>query len=973
MQHVEHLAPHGERLVGGKTLLARATGRFYTPEILAEQLAHALIESAADFSGREVRIIDPFCGDGRLLVSFLRQAANCRSFRKARFQVSLWDTDKEAVVEAEAKIRALAGAKKIAVKVDACAHDTFLNSTEALGTYDIALTNPPWEALKPDRRELDQMDADARIAFEKTLRAYDTKLAKLLPNSQPEAKYSGWGTNLSRCGLELSVLLLKPDRLCGIVLPSSIFCDQASTRLRRWLFHEATPLQVFHYPAEAKLFEQVDQPCASAVFRRVQDCAFAPMISRFSASRKLLSEHRFAISEQDLLRLGHAIPLDLAEDELRFLLRLHPFPELEHYTTDEPDGLWMGRELDETGYKSFVGPKGNIPFVKGRNISRFSAPSDFEDFMKDGARAIPQSAFHARIVWRDVSRRSQIRRMIATLLPAGCVTGNSLQVAYFKDDDLDRLHALLGIVNSLPFEFQLRSKLGTGHVSLGTVRKIRVPQLENREVVQSLAGWTRRVLAQEAGAEAKLEIAVAHAFDLGSDDYEMLLAHFDRLSESFREQLLKDYSGGNGPSRLVNGAANSSPARSQPGLAGLAATIPNHYTAKLSKLDLDVARAVPPGGNWKNIPHQIPSKRLEQIRVSFAAGEGSRSTYYGRLHQDRPSYTINTYFNRPGNGCHLHYDYEGGQHRVISEREAARLQSFPDNFVFLGSHVAVHKQIGNAVPPLLAYQIAKTLPVTGQYVDLFSGAGGLSLGFKWAGWQPIVANDIESSFLDTYQHNIHPTVVCGDIRENHIFRKIVEAIVKSRNRDVPLLVIGGPPCQGFSTAGHRRSLNDKRNHLFNDFKALVETIKPDGFVFENVTGLLNMDGGAVFDMIRKELQILDNPLVPWILNAEQFAVPQRRTRLVLLSVPKRWKAVAPPAQITSMEQEMTLFGQTAKAVSVRDALSDLPPLHHGEDGSYGDYISTPQHPYQSFMRGVISVEEYLEAMRAGALTRAVRA
>jgi len=258
------------------------------------------------------------------------------------------------------------------------------------------------------------------------------------------------------------------------------------------------------------------------------------------------------------------------------------------------------------------------------------------------------------------------------------------------------------------------------------------------------------------------------------------------------------------------------------------------------------------------------------------------------------------------------------------------------------------------------------LPVTGQYVDLFSGAGGLSLGFKWAGWQPIVANDIEAAFLDTYQHNIHPTVVCGDIREKHIFRRIVETIVKARKRNVPLLVIGGPPCQGFSTAGQRRSLDDERNHLFKEFKALVETIKPDGFVFENVTGLLNMDGGAVFEMIRKELQILDNSLVPWVLNSEEFAVPQRRTRLFMLSLPKRWKNVSPPPQLTSMEQQTTLFGQSAKAVSVKDALSDLPPLNHGEDGSYSDYVSEPQHPYQSFMRSAISVEEYLTAINAGA-------
>jgi len=393
--------------------------------------------------------------------------------------------------------------------------------------------------------------------------------------------------------------------------------------------------------------------------------------------------------------------------------------------------------------------------------------------------------------------------------------------------------------------------------------------------------------------------------------------------------------------------------------------IANHYSANLSKLDLEVAIAVPPGGNWKNIPHTVPSKRLDGIRASFAAGEGSRSTYYGRLHPARPSYTINTYFNRPGNGCHLHYDYKGGQHRVLSEREAARFQSFPDRFTFLGSHASVHKQIGNAVPPLLAFQIAQTLPVVGQYVDLFSGAGGLSIGFKWAGWEPIVANDIDNNFLETYRRNIHPITVTGDIRNSHIVRSLVDIIIRYRRKGVPLLVIGGPPCQGFSTAGNCRSLCDARNHLFRDFKSLVETIRPDGFIFENVTGLLNMQGGAVFEIIRRELQILDNPLVPWVLKAEEYAIPQRRTRLFLISLPKRWKSVMQPVPFTSMEADTSLLCMTRRAISAEDALADLPPLVPGQDGSSEDYLFEPRNPYQALMRGRLDAEKYLGMIRAG--------
>ena len=76
--------------------------------------------------------------------------------------------------------------------------------------------------------------------------------------------------------------------------------------------------------------------------------------------------------------------------------------------------------------------------------------------------------------------------------------------------------------------------------------------------------------------------------------------------------------------------------------------IPNHKAAKLSELDMMIVNSVPPGGNWKNIPLDVPSKRIEQIRDSYAQGKGSRSTYYGRLLPDMPAYTINTYLTDLG-------------------------------------------------------------------------------------------------------------------------------------------------------------------------------------------------------------------------------------------------------------------------------------------------------------------------------------
>src|SRR3989337_428252 len=106
--------------------------------------------------------------------------------------------------------------------------------------------------------------------------------------------------------------------------------------------------------------------------------------------------------------------------------------------------------------------------------------------------------------------------------------------------------------------------------------------------------------------------------------------------------------------------------------------ISDHYAARLSKLDLAMVEAIPAGGNWRDIPQTIISQRLKQMRVNSSNGGGSRSTYYGRLQWDRPAYTVSTYFNRPGNGCFIHPSVD----RLITVREAARLQSFPDRYHF---------------------------------------------------------------------------------------------------------------------------------------------------------------------------------------------------------------------------------------------------------------------------------------------------
>jgi len=129
--------------------------------------------------------------------------------------------------------------------------------------------------------------------------------------------------------------------------------------------------------------------------------------------------------------------------------------------------------------------------------------------------------------------------------------------------------------------------------------------------------------------------------------------------------------------------------------------VSEHFQPTMSELDTFIISHVKPGGNYMDIPKNVKSKRIQRLQR-----EGGHTTCYGRLKPDEPSYTINTYFNRPNVGCNIHYS----ENRLITVREALRLQSFPDDYEI----VSTSKQgrnliVGNAVPPLLSEAIAKQL------------------------------------------------------------------------------------------------------------------------------------------------------------------------------------------------------------------------------------------------------------------------
>jgi Alw26I/Eco31I/Esp3I family type II restriction m6 adenine DNA methyltransferase len=521
----------------GKTLSERLTGRFYTPEVLADELAIAMVgASSSSPEAPTISATDPFCGDGRLIVALLRAAVTSKSLRSSTWLIELRDRDAAAVKAARVRILAAATALGIKAHVKVFVGDSF--EADLSARFNLVITNPPWELLKPDSREMIHMTADDAVNYRTRLKVASDRLNQRFPHARGEGAWGGWGTNLARCGWDLCLKICRANGVVGIVLPSTILADQSSLPMREAAFSMNRVVDIAAFPSEARLFDKVDQPVIAMTMLKGRASRRKPRLRLYGADRTLGTTVDLELQSNLMISRGWSIPVGFGASAGSILGRLAGFDRLVDLEGVGSKDLWLGRELDETRIEEKTTLGSEFPFVKGRMVRRHSVveqpTSTVRSSLCDGFHSIR----HPRAVWRDVSRASQRRRMIGTVIPAGWVAGNSLHVACFRDGNPERTLALHALLSSFVVELQVRTRLATGHMSLGIVRQVHIPILTSNEV-KRLAKVARAALVDGDGSHAAdaLEVAVARSYGLDRSSMISILENFPKVDSADRERL----------------------------------------------------------------------------------------------------------------------------------------------------------------------------------------------------------------------------------------------------------------------------------------------------------------------------------------------------------------------------------------------------------------------------------------------------
>lgn len=959
-------------------LARKRTGSYYTDLQLTDVMMEELVQHLKKAEKRVVdyRFFEPCVGAGNFVFSYIKAVRNIGVTEKEAEillnNIFVCDINKEAIHGYSESLKKLAllfwnieltdeyfekhTGTGLLVDVTAdsleyIALEDIFPEEATKGGFDIIATNPPYKNLKAEKNQYAREEE-----YEKDKEKY-SRISQIVSK---RFVYSNSGVlNLYKLFVEEIIdRYANESAYVSLLIPSSIMSDKTCMKLRTHMLVDSNVISV-KVISEGSKYIDAQQALSAVLLHKGEKTTSIQVTKDYCSSPDSIAN----VAIEDILNknTGNAI-LTVSEMEYSILKKLRTFPVIK-----ELDFIANLRgELDLTANKnSIVSEDTGYHLLRGRDIGYYNLLSlESADFvLPDFVNATKKKSYieQDRIICQQIANMNKERRVTYSYAPKNYVLGNSCNFISVSENQYGiDIFALLGLLNTRIINWLFKLTSSNNHVNNYEIDCFPIP-VEAKEL-HSISEAVREYLkTADDNIIERIEVLAETAYGLINISGEHTLEdnkYFDEYLKAIRyilpemdenaafqileeKKKIDDYC-----TELDKFQTNVAKGITIKYIALYHGFLINHTTFKLSDLDLEMIKSVPQGGSWKDIPMETveKSKRLKRITET-----GGRTTLYGRIDYEKPSYTITTYFNRPGNGTYVHPIHE----RVLSVREAARFQAFQDDYYFFGNKTQHLKQVGNAVPPILAYQIGKKIKdITGcsKSIDLFCGAGGMTAGFKAAGIHSLLSNDIEESACTTLKiNNPEINVFCGDITDEET-KSVIERAATEGNVDI---ICGGPPCQGFSMAGFRAD-NDPRNQLFREFVDIVKRVNPKVIVFENVEGLLSYQGGKTYREVHALFSELGYNTEGRTLLASEYGVPQKRKRVIIICT-RNDLAISPtvlyPDPITKEDNSQ---------ITARDTISDLENVECGETAKY---VDADESEILKFLKGKTTYESYVNSVK----------